>query len=112
MGSASYTLSNFRVKKADQQMKPELQVHSYDESEAGNPVAIKELTNWLTSTVTLKVSDLEQQVKKFHYVTCTDRQRLELLDWIRPLLTNTAYSVRAAIDLSLIHISEPTRPSP
>lgn len=79
-------------------MKPELQVHSYDESEAGNPVAIKELTNWLTSTATLKVSDLEQQVKKFHYVTCTDRQRLELLDWIRPLLTNTAYSVRAAID--------------
>ncbi len=82
---------------ANQDMNPVLKIHSYDESEALNRSSISELTNWLTSTATLQVSDLEAKVKQFHYVECTDHQRLELLDWIRPLMSNTAYAVRAAI---------------
>jgi hypothetical protein len=78
-------------------MNPELKVHSYDRVEALNPVSVAELTNWLTSAAYLKTADLEEKVKQFHYVECTDHQRLELLDWIRPLITNTAYSVRSAI---------------
>jgi len=78
-------------------MKPRLKVHSYDETEALSPSTVPELTDWLTSTATLQVPELEAKVKQFHYVECSDRQRLELLDWIRPLLSNTAYAVRAAI---------------
>ena len=78
-------------------MKPRLQVHSYDETEALSPSSVPELTNWLTSTATLQVPDLEAKVKQFHYVECSDHQRLELLDWIRPLISNTAYAVRTVI---------------
>jgi len=78
-------------------MKPRLKVHSYDEIEALSSSTVPELTSWLTSTATLQVPDLEAKVKQFHYVECSDHQRLELLDWIRPLLSNTAYAVRAAI---------------
>ncbi|MFW2439464.1 MAG: hypothetical protein ACN4GR_08850 [Arenicellales bacterium] len=78
-------------------MKPKLQIHSYDQDEALSPSSVPELTNWLTSTATLQVPELEAKVKQFHYVECTDHQRLELLDWIRPLLSNTAYAVRAVI---------------
>jgi len=78
-------------------MKPRLKVHSYNEDEALSPSTVPELTDWLTSTATLQVPELEAKVKQFHYVECTDRQRLELLDWIRPLITNTAYAVRAVI---------------
>ena len=36
-------------------------------------------------------------MKQFLYVECSDHERLELLDWIRPLLSNTAHAVRTAI---------------
>ncbi|NOY17418.1 MAG: hypothetical protein GXP23_10935 [Gammaproteobacteria bacterium] len=78
-------------------MKPRLKVHSYNETEALSPSTVPELANWLTSTATLQVSELEAKIKQFHYVECSDHQRLELLDWIRPLLSNTAYAVRDAI---------------
>jgi hypothetical protein len=75
---------------------PDLTVHSYNEKDAGSPASISELTSWLTATATLQVPELEEKVKQFHYVECSDHQRLGLLDWIRPLLNNTAYAVRAA----------------
>ncbi|GBE09265.1 hypothetical protein BMS3Bbin11_01733 [bacterium BMS3Bbin11] len=81
----------------DHDMEPELKVHSYDKNKASDPASIPELTDWLTSTATLQVPELEAKVKQFHYVECSDHQRLELLDWIRPLLSNTAYAVRATI---------------
>jgi hypothetical protein len=78
-------------------MKPRLKVHSYNETEALSPATVPELTAWLTSTATLQIPELEAKVKQFHYVECTDHQRLELLDWIRPLVSNTAYAIREAI---------------
>jgi len=78
-------------------MNPELKIHSYDEKQAGTPVSVTELTDWLTSTAYLTATDLEAKVKQFHYVQCTDHQRLALLNWIRPLISNTAISVRSAI---------------
>jgi len=78
-------------------MKPRLKIHSYNDDDARNPSTVLELTDWLTSTATLQVPDLEEKVKQFHYVECSNHQRLELLDWIRPLLSNTSYAVRAVI---------------
>ncbi|MEA1889398.1 MAG: hypothetical protein U9N50_06400 [Pseudomonadota bacterium] len=82
---------------ADQDMKPELIVHSFDANKSRDPFSIPELKNWLASSATLQVTDLEEKIKQFHYVDCSDHQRLELLDWIRPLITKTATAVRAAI---------------
>ena len=79
-------------------MKPDLKIHSYNEKDTLNRSSVSELTQWLTSTATLQVSELEAKVKQFHYIDCTNHQRLELLDWIRPLISNTAYAVREAID--------------
>ena len=64
-------------------MKPELKVHSYEQKDALHPASIPELTSWLTSTATVQVSEREDKVKQLHYVECSDRERLELLDWIR-----------------------------
>ena len=78
-------------------MKAEINIHSYNEQDAINPASIPELSGWLTSTATLQIPDLEAKVKQFLYVDCSDHERLELLDWIRPLLNNTALAVRAAL---------------
>ncbi len=77
-------------------MKPDLKIHSYNEKDAVK-TTVPEFTQWLTTTATLQVPELEGKIKQFHNVDCTDHQRLELLDWIRPLITNTAYAVREAI---------------
>ncbi len=81
----------------DQNMNPELIVHSFDENEASDPSSVQELMDWLASTATLQVPDLEEKIKQFHYVDCSDHQRLELLDRVRPSITNTVSAVRAAI---------------
>jgi len=76
-------------------MKAKFNIHSYNKTEALNPASITELSEWLTSTAALQVPDLEAKVKQFLYVECSDHERLEFLDWIRPLLNNTAQAVRA-----------------
>jgi hypothetical protein len=78
-------------------MKPDLKIHSYDKKDADDSGTVSELTQWLTSAATLQVSELEGKVRQFHHIECSDHQRLELLDWIRPLVTNTAEAVREAI---------------
>ena len=77
-------------------MKAKFKIHSYNKNEALSPASIPELSDWLTSTAALQVPDLEAKVKQFLYVECSEHERLELLDWIRPLLSNTARAVRAA----------------
>ena len=77
-------------------MKAEINIHSHNEIDALSPASVTELTDWLTSTATLQVPELEEKVKQFLYVECSDHERLELLDWIRPLLNNTASAVRVA----------------
>lgn len=77
-------------------MKAEINIHSHNEIDALSPASVTELTDWLTSTAALQVPELEEKVKQFLYVDCSDHERLELLDWIRPLLSNTAHAVRTA----------------
>lgn len=77
-------------------MKAEINIHSYNKIEALSPASVSELSDWLTYTATLQVPELEAKVKQFLYVECSDHERLELLDWIRPLLNNTAHAVRAS----------------
>ena len=75
-------------------MKAKFNIHAYNKNEALNPASIPELSDWLTSTASLQVPELEAKIKQFLYVECSDHERLELLDWIQPLLRNTAQAVR------------------
>lgn len=79
-----------------QDMKAKFNIHSYNKTDSISPASVTQLSDWLTSTATLQVPELEAKVKQFLYVKCSDHERLELLDWIRPLLSNTAQAVRTA----------------
>ena len=75
-------------------MKAKFKIHSYNKNEALSPASIPELSDWLTSKASFQVPELEAKIKQILYIECSDHERLQLLDWIRPLLRNTAQAVR------------------
>lgn len=87
-------------------MKPELHVHSYESNAPVEEPAFQSLKTWLISEENPSLNALNIHIRQLHYVSCTDAERLELLDWFRPLISKSGVRLREQLQDSQLPLPE------
>ena len=75
-------------------MKPNLNVHSYESEAPAEGPSFQSLKTWLITARNPSLGVLNERIRQLHYLSCTDDERLELLDWFRPMITRSGVLLR------------------
>ena len=87
-------------------MKPDLNVNSYESNGPANEPSFQSLKTWLISEPSPSLKSLNDRIRQLHYVSCTDAERLELLDWFRPLVSKSGVQLREQLQDSQLPLPE------
>ena len=87
-------------------MKPDLNVHSYESSSSAGEPSFQSLKTWLISAANPSLKSLNHHIRQLHYLPCTDAERLELLDWFRPMITKAGVRLREQLQDSQLPLPE------
>ena len=75
-------------------MKPNLNVHSYESVAPEEEPSFQSIKTWLITARNPRLGLLNERIRQLHYLSCTDAERLELLDWFRPMITRASVLLR------------------
>jgi hypothetical protein len=86
-------------------MKPDLNVQSYESESSDAHPSLQVLKAWLISATDPSLASLNKRVRQLHYLSCTDDERLDLLDRFRPMISRAGSHLRERLQDSQLPLA-------